>query len=113
MEEIMTQDHNVITYTDYATYKHDLDTELQGAVEKFVRIGYLLKVAQDTGILAGSGYSNVNEFAMKEYGLDKTQVSRFIRINDRFSKRWLFHGTERGISEIRLCEIITYADTAG
>ena len=56
MEEIMTQDHNVITYTDYATYKHDLDTELQGAVEKFVRIGYLLKVAQDTGILAGSGY---------------------------------------------------------
>ena len=86
MEEIITQDHNVITYTDYATYKHDLDTELQGAVEKFVRIGYLLKVAQDTGILAGSGYSNVNEFAMKEYGLDKTQVSRFIRINDRFSK---------------------------
>ena len=86
MEEIMAQDHNVITYTDYATYKHDLDMELQGAVERFVRIGYLLKVAQDTGILAGSGYSNVNEFAMKEYGLDKTQVSRFIRINDRFSK---------------------------
>ena len=86
MEEIMTQDHDIITYTDYATYKHDLDAELQGAVERFVRIGYLLKVAQDTGILAGSGYSNVNEFAMKEYGLDKTQVSRFIRINDRFSK---------------------------
>lgn len=86
MEEIMTQDHDVITYTDYATYKQDLDMELQGAVERFVRIGYLLKVAQDTGILAGSGYSNVNEFAMKEYGLDKTQVSRFIRINDRFSK---------------------------
>lgn len=86
MEEIMTQDHDVITYTDYETYKHDLDMELQGAVERFVRIGYLLKVAQDTGILASSGYPNVNEFAMKEYGLDKTQVSRFIRINDRFSK---------------------------
>lgn len=86
MEEIIRQDHNVITYTDYAVYKHDLDTELQKSAEQFVRIGYLLKVAQDTGILAGSGYSNVNEFAMKEYGLDKTQVSRFIRINDRFSK---------------------------
>ncbi len=86
MEEIIRQDHNVITYTDYETYKHDLDMELQGAVERFVRIGYLLKVAQDTGILASSGYPNVNEFAMKEYGLDKTQVSRFIRINDRFSK---------------------------
>lgn len=86
MEEIIRQDHNVITYTDYAVYKHDLDAELQKSAEQFVRIGYLLKVAQDTGILAGSGYSNVNEFAMKEYGLDKTQVSRFIRINDRFSK---------------------------
>lgn len=86
MEEIIRQDHNVITYTDYAVYKHDLDTELQKSAEQFVRIGYLLKVAQDTGILAGSGYSNVNEFAMKEYGLDKTQVSRFIRINDRFSR---------------------------
>ena len=41
MEEIMAQDHNVITYTDYATYKHDLDMELQGAVERFVRVGYL------------------------------------------------------------------------
>lgn len=86
MEEIIRQDHNVITYTDYAVYKHDLDTELQKSAEQFVRIGYLLKVAQDTGILAGSGYSNVNEFAMNEYGLDKTQVSRFIRINDRFSR---------------------------
>lgn len=76
----------VITYTDYQKYKADLDAELQKSAEGFVKIGYLLKVARDTGILKDSGYANVNEFAQKEYGLDKTQVSRFMHINDKFSQ---------------------------
>lgn len=73
-------------YKTYGEYKAALDGELQKSAESFVRIGYLLKVARDTDILAESGYSSVNEFADKEYGLDKSQVSRFIRINDEFSK---------------------------
>lgn len=79
-------ENQVITYTDYNQYKKELDTELQKSAESFVRIGYLLKVARDTNILRDSGYANVNEFAKKEYGLDKTQVSRFININDKFSE---------------------------
>ncbi len=87
MEELVREEQTtVITYTDYGAYKKDLDAELERSAESFIRIGYLLKVARDTGILAASGYANVNEFAQKEYGLDKTQVSRFIRINDRFSE---------------------------
>lgn len=86
MEELMNTGSTVITYTDYTQYKAALDAELQKSAEGFVRIGYLLKVARDTRILEDSGYANVNEFAEKEYGLDKTQVSRFIRINDRFSE---------------------------
>lgn len=80
------ENHNVITYTDYNKYKMELDTELQQSAESFVKIGYLLKVARDTNILRDSQYENVNEFAQKEYGLDKTQVSRFININDKFSE---------------------------
>lgn len=76
----------VITYTDYSTFKRDLDAELQKTAESFVRIGYLLKVARDTGILEESGYRNVNEFAKAEYNIDETQVSRFININNRFSE---------------------------
>lgn len=76
---------NVI-YADYAEYKKELDMQLNGTVEGFVRIGFLLKMARDTDILSESGYKNVNDFAMGEYSLDKTQVSRFIRINDRFSE---------------------------
>lgn len=86
MEELMNTSSTVITYTDYRQYKAELDAELQKSAESFVRIGYLLKVARDTGILKESGYANVNEFAEKEYNIDKTQVSRFIRINDRFSE---------------------------
>lgn len=73
-------------YENYGEYKRALDSELQRSAESFVKIGYLLKVAMDTDILKESGYSNVNEFAQAEYGLDKTQVSRFININDQFSQ---------------------------
>ncbi|MDE7299718.1 MAG: hypothetical protein K2N94_12985, partial [Lachnospiraceae bacterium] len=70
----------------YSEYKAELDAELSRTAEGFVRIGYLLKVARDTRILWESPYTNVVEFARAEYGIDKTQVSRFIRINDRFSE---------------------------
>lgn len=70
----------------YEEYKRELDTELARTAESFVRIGYLLKVARDTDILAESGYDSVADFARAEYGLDKTQVSRFIHINDKFAE---------------------------
>lgn len=76
----------IIYQKSYQEYKAELDTELNKAAESFVKIGYLLKVARDTNILYESPYGNVNEFAKAEYGIDKTQVSRFIHINDRFSE---------------------------
>lgn len=73
-------------FAGYQQYKAEMDRELTRAAEGFVRIGYLLRVAEDTDILEGSGYRNVAEFAAAEYGLDKTQVSRFMNINIRFSE---------------------------
>lgn len=70
----------------YQEYKQELTSELNKTAEGFVKIGYLLRIAQDTDILRESEYNNVNEFAMKEFGLDKSQVSRFIGINERFSQ---------------------------
>ena len=78
--------NDLSTIMNYEQLKTELNEELSRTANSFVRIGYLLKLARDNRhILDGSGYSDVNEFAQKEYGLDKTQVSRFIRINDRFS----------------------------
>lgn len=73
-------------YQNYEEYKKAMNTVLNRTAEDFVMTGYLLKQGRDTDILKDSGYSNVNEFAWAEYKLEATQVSRYIRINDRFSE---------------------------
>lgn len=75
----------MITYQNYEEYKNTVDRVLNKTVEDFVTIGFLLKKGRDTDILKDSGYANVNEFAEAEYHLDASQVSRFIRINDKFA----------------------------
>lgn len=74
-----------IITNNYQQFKQALDSEIQREAEGFVKIGYLLRVARDTDVLKGH-YDNVNDFAKKEYGLDVSQVSRFISINERFSE---------------------------
>lgn len=74
---------NISTYKDF---KEALSNELKNQTQGFVRTGYLLKVARDTDILNESGYTSVAEFAKGEYGLSKDVVSRYIAINDKYSK---------------------------
>lgn len=85
---VMTGDvldiHN--EFSSYQEFKQTLDENFLAAEERFVIIGYMLKAARDTDILKESGYRNMWEFAKAEYSLDKSQTSRFIRINDRFSE---------------------------
>lgn len=76
----------LVQYQDYEEYKKAMNTVLNRTVEDFVMTGYLLKQGRDTDILKNSRYNNVNEFAWAEYKLEATQVSRYIRINDRFSE---------------------------
>lgn len=71
-------------YTRYQEFKQALDAEMLRTAEGFVRIGYLLSYANETNIIAEAGYDNVNDFAKAEYGIDNTQVSRFIHIYERF-----------------------------
>lgn len=78
--------NEIVYQKGYEEYRAELGAELASASESFVRIGYLLKVARDTDILKYTSYTTYVEFAKAEYGLEKTQVSRFIRINDRFSE---------------------------
>jgi hypothetical protein len=73
-------------YASYAEYKKEFDREIRQEVEGYVRIGYLLKIARDTRILYESGYANLYEFAENEYHIDKSRVSRYMAINDRFAE---------------------------
>lgn len=73
------------TFASYETYKEAFDAEVKRTELGFVRIGYMLRVAMDTDILKESGYASMEEFAWNEYRLDKSQTSRFMKINQRFS----------------------------
>lgn len=78
------EEHAIVYKQSYSQFKLELDHELNKAAQGFVRIGYLLKQARDTDVLKDSPYQNVVDFAKAEYNLDKTTVSRFISIHDRF-----------------------------
>ena len=78
------EEHAIVYKQSYQEFKSELDHELNKAASGFVRIGWLLKQARDTDVLKDSPYENVTDFAEKEYGLDKSQVSRFMSIHDRF-----------------------------
>ena len=69
---------------NYETFKKEFDEEIHRAADSYVRIGYLLVEARDTGILEGSGYATMSDFAKTEYGLSPDQTSRFINVYERF-----------------------------
>lgn len=73
------------TFASYETYKEAFDAEVRRTELGFVRIGYMLRVAKDTDVLKESGYATMEEFAWNEYRLDRSQTSRFMNINKRFS----------------------------
>lgn len=87
------EEHAIKYQQTYNEFKVEFDYEeaelkknMERTAKSFVRIGYLLKVARDTDILKESPYESYIDFAEKEYHLDKSQVSRFININDKYSK---------------------------
>ena len=107
--ELSTYDYT----TDYKAFKQELDTELSKAADGFVKIGYLLKLARDTDILAESGYTSIAEFAKAEYGLTKDVVSRYININDRYSEGGnspCLADRYKGFGVAKLAEMLTLPD---
>ena len=80
-------------FTTFETYERVIDKQWQEntqkaseLVEGFMKIGYLLKIARDTDILNGTGYSDYIDFARKKYDIGKDVVSRYININNTFSE---------------------------
>lgn len=103
----------LIHYQNYEEYKRTVDRVLNKTVEDFVTIGYLLKKGRDTDILKESGYANINEFAEAEYHLDASQVSRFIRINDKFAENGYSERLKeqyRGYGYAKLAIMLTLPD---
>lgn len=75
----------VLTFAGYPEFEAAADRAAGKIKEGYMEMGYILKLARDTDILAGSGYRGHEEFGAERYGLDKGTVSRYIRIVERFS----------------------------
>lgn len=95
---------------EYLAYKRELDAELNKAADSFVKIGYLLRRAEDTDILKESGYKSVTEFAAAEYGLTRDVVSRYMNINKKYSLNGYSDKLEdryKGFGMAKLAEMLT------
>lgn len=106
--------NDIITINNYQDFEQKFDTVMQETAERFVVIGYLLKVARDTDILRESGYISMGEFALKRYGLTKDIASRYIAINDRYSEGGYSEHLDQKYKTFgyaKLAEMLTLPDT--
>ena len=100
-------------YRTYGQFKQAFDQEIRRQADGFIRMGYLLKVARDTDILAESKYRTIAEFARGEYGLTDDTVSRMIKINDRYSENGYsdcLADRYRGFGQTLLAEMLVLSD---
>lgn len=95
----------LLAFAKYQDPEKAADRTAAKIKEGFMEMGYILKAARDTGILAGSGYVNHEEFAEKRYGLDKGTVSRYIRIVERFSVGGSSHTLQEGYKNIGFAKL--------
>lgn len=70
---------------NYQDIKNNIRGQLNSVAESFVFIGYQLKQVRDRELYLEDGYKDIYEFAQSEYNLSKSNVSRFMAINDKFS----------------------------
>jgi hypothetical protein len=81
-------DSNPEWYKDllYRDVKIFIRDNINSASRSFVAIGYYLKYIMDNQLYKEDGYTGVSDFAKAEFGISAAQASKFISINDRFSK---------------------------
>lgn len=100
-------------YKTFGEYHTAIRGELEKSAESFVKVGYLLKVARDTNVLAESSYDNYLDYAREEFGLDPSTVSRFININSRYSADGNSNELDekyKGYGRAKLQEMLTLPD---
>ena len=93
-------DYVQMTLDDWMSLKKEIKEEFIKASTSFVRIGYLLRKAEDSEGYKNDGCDSLSEWAHDELGLTATYVSRFKAINAKYS--------EGGYSDHLLPEFVGY-----
>ena len=63
-----------------------IKANITSAARSFIAIGYYLKHIRDNELFREEGHATIWEFAQAEYGISKSTASRYMTMNDRFSK---------------------------
>lgn len=98
---------------NYQSRKEEIRRKLRETAENFVYIGYQLKRVRESREYEQDGYADILEFAQKEFGLQKDDTYRFIRINDKYSTGG--NSTEleesfKGMAQTKLSEMLNLPD---
>jgi len=70
---------------NYQEIKGIIRKDFNTVAERFNSIGYHLKKVRDGELYKEDGYKDIAEFALKEYGVSRSNTYRFMQINDKFS----------------------------
>lgn len=106
------EEYTQITLEQWMQWKEDIRQKLTATAGNFVYIGYRLKQIRDSGMFGGA--ADVFEFAQREYGLEKSMVSRFIAINEKYSEggnSLELKSEFRNFSSSKLSEMLTLSDS--
>lgn len=99
-----------VKLTDIKQY---IRANINSASRSFVAIGYYLKHIRDNELFTEDGYQSIWEFAQSEFGISKSSSSRFMAINDRFSKDGnspVLLDRYKDFSSSKLSEMLTMTD---
>ncbi|MCB6414536.1 hypothetical protein LI221_05555 [Faecalimonas umbilicata] len=83
MEEEMMKYYKNLTY---AEAKGILQEKLMNIKMNFIAAGYYLKYIRDKELYLEEGYASIWEFAEDNYGIQRSTASRWMKMNDKFSK---------------------------
>lgn len=70
----------------YQKTKDIIREKLQNMSRDFIAVGYFLKFIRDRESYQEEGYENIWEFAEDNYGIKRSTASRWMSMNDKFSK---------------------------
>jgi hypothetical protein len=97
----------------YEDAKGFIQDNINNTCRSFVAIGYYLKYIRDNQMYINDGYESIWEFAQAEFGISKSQASKFMSINDRFSKDGnspVLMDTYKDFSSSKLSEMLYLSD---
>ncbi len=109
----MDNTYHQITLNEYMDFKQQIADKLNNMAADYITIGYLLKRIRDTEGFKQDGYSSLQEFAKREYGLSESAVSRFISINTKFSvdgNTPILQDEFKNFGSSKLSEMLTLSD---